>query len=89
MHEVIESLKKWRDEANRKRVDLKESCEQQNKIKVQKSKLKEELEPIRERLKEICDLEENVGRLNGELSKFSLLNCNMPQNSFISQQYAS
>ncbi|XP_069982558.1 DNA repair protein RAD50.L isoform X1 [Penaeus vannamei] len=67
MHEVIESLKKWRDEANRKRVDLKESCEQQNKIKVQKSKLKEELEPIRERLKEICDLEENVGRLNGEL----------------------
>lgn len=73
MHEVIDGLRKWRDEANRKRDDLKASCEQQNKIKVQKSKLKEELEPIRERLKEICDLEENVGRLNGELSKFSLL----------------
>lgn len=70
MNEVIDGLKKWRDEANRKRVDLKESCEQQNKIKVQKSKLKEELEPIRHRLKEICDLEENVGRLNGDLSKF-------------------
>ncbi|XP_042867629.1 DNA repair protein RAD50-like [Penaeus japonicus] len=67
MNEVIDGLKKWRDEANRKRVDLKESCEQQNKIKVQKSKLKEELEPIRHRLKEICDLEENVGRLNGDL----------------------
>lgn len=68
MQDILVELKKWKDEANRKRSDLRSSEGQQTDIKNEKQKLKAEMEPILQRLKEICNIEDDIGQIRGELS---------------------
>ncbi|KAG7166953.1 DNA repair protein RAD50-like 1 [Homarus americanus] len=68
MKDILFELKKWKDEANRKRVELKTSEEKQTNIITEKETLTTEMKPIVQRLKHISTIEADIGRIREELS---------------------
>ncbi|XP_076033751.1 DNA repair protein RAD50-like [Oratosquilla oratoria] len=68
MQEVLGSLKNWKDEATRKKNELRTSETEKNKIEEQIANLSQKLVPLNKRVEEILDIENNLGRISGDLT---------------------
>ncbi|KAK8735805.1 hypothetical protein OTU49_005323 [Cherax quadricarinatus] len=68
LQDILVELKKWKEEANRKRVDLKSNEDKHKNIEAEKQGLTSELEPVILRLKQISNIEGDIGRIREELS---------------------
>ncbi|KAK4329104.1 hypothetical protein Pmani_000515 [Petrolisthes manimaculis] len=68
MKEFLSEIKKWKDEANRKRADLQKTKEQEASCKEEKEKLTNDLRPIIEKLKKIAAEEDDLAKINGEIN---------------------
>lgn len=68
LQDILVELKKWKEEANRKRVDLKSNEDKHKNIEAEKQGLTSELEPVILRLKQISNIEGDIGHIREELS---------------------